>query len=102
MVDIKVINKSQMISLMEEYPDGGIVFSEYEPCVFKSDLMVTDGDFGATDVIPYEGEIFDWDWNINEYKESDLFVVFDNSDVLQMIQTLVSGLKINLIDELGN
>ena len=99
MIDIKIINKLQMISLMDEYPDGGIVFADYEPCVLKSNLMVTDGDFGATNVIPHEGEVFDWDWNINEYKDSELFAIFDNNDVLQMIQVLVSGLKINLIDE---
>ena len=33
-----------------------------------------------------------------EYKETDLFIVFDNNDVLQMIQTLTSGLKIDLLD----
>ena len=83
---------------MDDFIDGGIVFAEYEPDVLKSELMVTDGDFGATQVIPYHGEIFDFDWNINEYKDDDLFVVFDNNDILQMIKTLTSGLKIDLED----
>lgn len=81
---------------MEEFPDGGIVFAEYRPDVLTSDLMVTDGEFGARQVIPYEGEVFDFDWNIGEFREKDLFAVYDNNDVLQMIQTLTSGLKINL------
>lgn len=93
---MEVINKKQMKALMDEYPDGGIVFAEYQPCVLTTEVMVTDGDFGATNVIPHEGGVFDWDWNIDEYRDSDLFVVFDNNDVLQMIQTLVSGLQINL------
>lgn len=93
---MNIYNKTQIEELMEEYPDGGIVFAEYEPSVLTSNLMVTDGDFGATDVIPYEGEVFDFDWNIKEYKDSDLFAVFDNNDVLQMIQTLTRGLKIEL------
>lgn len=93
---MNIITKEQMRSLMEEYPDGGIVFAEYTPDVLLSSVMVTDGSFGARDVIPHEGEVFDFDWNIKEYKDSDLFVVFDNSDVLQMIQTLTSGLKIEL------
>lgn len=93
---MNIITKEQMRSLMEEYPDGGIVFAEYTPDVLLSSVMVTDGSFGARDVIPHEGEVFDFDWNIKEYKDSDLFVVFDNSDVLQMIQTLTSGLKIKL------
>lgn len=93
---MNILTKKQMERLMEEFPDGGIVFAEYVPDVFKSELMVTDGDFGAREVIPHEGEVFDFDWNIGEYREDALFAVFDNSDVLQMIQTLTSGLKIEL------
>lgn len=81
---------------MEEFPDGGIVFAEYTPDVFKSELMVTDGDFGAREVIPHDGEVFDFDWNIKEYSDDEKFAVFDNNDVLQMIQTLTSGLNIPL------
>lgn len=95
---MRIINKIQLESLMEEFIDGGIVFAEYSPNVLTSELMVTDGEFGATCVIPNHGEVFDFDWNIGEYKETDLFAVFDNNDVLQMIQTLTSGLKIDLLD----
>ena len=93
---MRIITKYAFKRLMEEYPDGGIVFAEYEPNVRTSDLMVTDGDFGATNVVPLDGEVFDWDWNIGEYRDDDLFVVLDNDDVLQMVKTLVSGLKIDL------
>lgn len=57
--------------------------------------MVTDGDFGAKCIIPQDGEVFDFDWNIGEYRDTDLFAVFNNNDILQMIQTLTSGLKIS-------
>ena len=93
---MNIITKKQMEELMEEYPDGGIVFAEYSPSILASQLMVTDGEFGATEVVPYEGEVFDFDWNIKEYKDDALFSVFDNNDVLQMIQTLTRGLKIEL------
>ena len=93
---MKILSKAKFESLMEKFPDGGIVFAEYEPHVLKSGLMVTDGDFGARQVIPYEGEVFDFDWNIGEYRADELFAVFDNNDVLQMIQTLTSGLQIEL------
>ena len=93
---MNIYNKKQMEELMEKYPDGGIVFSEYQPSILASQLMVTDGEFGATEVVPYEGEVFDFDWNIKEYKDDALFSVFDNNDVLQMIQTLTRGLKIEL------
>ncbi len=93
---MKIFKKREFESLMEDFPDGGIVFAEYEPDVLKSSLMVTDGDFGAREVIPHDGEVFDFDWNIKEYRNDDLFAVFDNNDILQMIQTLVSGIKVDL------
>lgn len=95
---MKILTKKQFEDLMDDYPDGGIVFAEYTPDIYESELMVTDGDFGATCVIPdpVNGEVFDFDWNINEYSNDEQFAIFDNNDVLQMIQTLTKGLKINL------
>ena len=93
---MNIVTKKQMEELMEEFPDGGIVFAEYRPSILASQLMVTDGEFGATEVVPYEGEVFDFDWNIKEYKDDALFSVFDNNDVLQMIQSLTRCLKIEL------
>ena len=93
---MKIFKKREFESLMEDFPDGGIVFAEYEPDVLKSSLMVTDGDFGAREVIPRDGEVFDFDWNIEEYRNDDFFAVFDNNDVLQMIQTLTSGINVSL------
>lgn len=95
---MRIVTKRQMKLLMEMYPDGGIVFAEYKPDVLTSGLMVTDGDFGATEVIPYHAEVFDFDWNINEFRDEDLFAVYDNSDILQMIQTLTRGRKIELVE----
>jgi len=93
---MKIVTTKELKILMEDYPDGGLVFTEYKPDIMISDIMVTDGDFGATDVVPYHGEVFDWDWNIEEYSEDERFIIFDNNDILQMIKTLTSGLKINL------
>lgn len=93
---MKIFKKREFESLMEDFPDGGIVFAEYEPGILESSLMVTDGDFGAREVVPHDGEVFDFDWNINEYRDDDSFAVFDNNDILQMIQTLTSGIKVSL------
>ena len=95
---MKILTKIQMKTLMEDFSDGGIVFAEYKPADLTSELMVTDGAFGARQVIPHNGEVFDFDWNIEEFGEDELFAVYDNNDVLQMIQTLTSGLKIQLKD----
>lgn len=93
---MKRLNKAQFKELMKQYPNGGIVFVEGVYDGGNYDLHVTDGDFGARLVLPLNGEVFDYDWNIEEYNNSDMFTVFDNNDVLQIIQTLVSGLKIDL------
>ena len=95
---MKIMNANEFKKLMEEYADGGIVFAEYSPDIIKSEIMVTDGDFGATCLVPYHGEVFDFDWNIEEYQDKELFIIFDNNDILQMIQTLTIGLKIELKD----
>lgn len=99
---MKLLTTTQMKELMEEFPDGGIVFAEYVPSILASGLMVTDGYFGAREVVPCDGEVFDFDWNIGEYGNERQFAVFDNNDVLQMIQTLTSGLKIHLKDWFEN
>ena len=93
---MKILQKREFKNLMEDFSEGGIVFAEYEPDVLQSPLMVTDGDFGAREVVPWNGEVFDFDWNIGEYSNDDFFAVFDNNDVLQMIQTLTSGIKVDL------
>ena len=93
---MKILQKWEFEDLIKEFPNGGIVFAEYEDDILKSDLMVTDGDFGAREVIPRDGEVFDFDWNIEEYRSDDFFAVFDNNDILQMIQTLTSGIKVDL------
>lgn len=93
---MKILKKREFESLMEDFPNGGIVFAEYEPDVIKSALLVTDGYFGAREVIPRDGDVFDFDWSIDEYRNDDFFAVFDNNDVLQMIQTLTSGIKVSL------
>lgn len=90
---MKIVNKATFVSLIHKHPDGGIVFSELDSGDNLMELMVTDGEFGATCVIPHEGEIFDWDWNIKEFSKDDLFAIFDENDILQMIQILTKGLQ---------
>lgn len=96
---MKIMTKPQLKELMKLYPDGGIVFREYEPDVYLGELEVTDGDFGATMVLPWHGEEYDYDWNIEEYRDTDLFAVFDNEDVLFMIHELTKCIALNLKDD---
>lgn len=95
---MKIINGLEMRKM-----PAGTVFVEYVPDIIKGQLMVVDENydyaFGATEVIPWHGEVFDFDWNSLEYKETDLFMVFDNNDILQMIKTLTNSLDIKLKEE---
>lgn len=98
---MRIINAIEMRKM-----PPGTVFCEYVPDIMTSELMVVDsyGDytedaFGATKVIPWHTEVFDWDWNSSEYNDNELFMVFDNNDILQMIQTLTQGLNIDLKED---
>ena len=55
-----------------------------------------DEDYTNKFSIDIHDEVFDFDWNIEECGSDSMFAVFDNEDVLQMIQTLTSGLQIYL------
>ena len=95
---MKLVNKCQMIELLNLFPYGGIVFAKYNPDDDGAELMVSNGEVGATLVVLKDGKVFDFDWDIHQYGDSDQFIVFDNNDVLQMMQTLISGLEIDLKD----
>ena len=89
---MKKLTKQQFKELMKEFPNGGIPFLDGD-----NSVLVTDGDFGATCLVPtVDGEVFDFDWNIEEYSDDDEFYVLDYADILQIIQTLTKGLRIQL------
>lgn len=90
------MKKQQFKELMKEFPNGGILFLDGNHADGNS-VLVTDGDFGATLLVPtVDGEIFDFDWNIEEYSDDEDFYVLDYADILQIIQTLTKGLRIQL------
>lgn len=94
---MKILNKIQFYELMRDnYPDGGIVFAEYNSSNIISELMVTTGMFGAKYIVPIDGEVYESDWDITQYYLDDKFAVYDNDDILQMIQNLTSGLRVDL------
>lgn len=92
---MKILNKIQFYELMHDnFPNGGIVFTEYDSP--NSELMVTTGMFGAKNIAPICGEVYEFDFDIGEYYADNKFIVYDNNDVLQMIQNLTSGLRVDL------
>lgn len=100
---MRILNLKQFKELLKKNPDNRYAFIEYEPDVTIGELMVSDeGAFGATYVIPWHGEVFDVDFNVEEYRDDadSYFMVFDNNDIAQMIQTLSSAFNnIELVDD---
>lgn len=99
---MRILNVKQFKELLEENPGNRYAFIEYKPDITVGELMVSDeGAFGATYVIPWHGEVFDFDFNVEEYRDDDnYFMVFDNNDIAQMIQTLSSAFNnIELVDD---
>ena len=78
---MKIITKAEFKKLMESYPNGGIVFSDYEYGNLVGEIHITDGSFGARTLVPEDGEVFDYDWSIGEYGDDELFAVLDNNDI---------------------
>ena len=92
---MRIINAIEMRKM-----PAGTVFCEYKPDILLSQLMVVESNydyaFGARKVVPWHGEVFSWDWNSCEYEDNELFMIFDNNDILQMIKTLTESLDIKL------
>lgn len=88
---MKIVSKEEM----RNYPRG-TVFMEYraEQGIELGQVEVKDDYiFGATSLIPDEdGELFDYDWNLEEYKDSDRFYIFEQAEVLRMIKLLMRGI----------
>lgn len=98
---MRIIKKSEFKNMLEDETKiyGGIVFADYKPDIILSDVMITeyrDSGFGATNIIPVEGEVFFWDWSIDDYEDNAIFIIFDNNDILMMIKTLASCIEIPL------
>ena len=101
---MQVITAKQFREMITEDPHRGYVFAEYDSYSgsVAGELRVLDDNgefdeqvgFGATNVIPEDDLVIDWDFDINDYHDEDEFVLFDRDDVMQMIKTLLIGVKI--------
>lgn len=87
---MKIITKEEM----QSYPKGTVFADYYSNSGLElSQIQIKDDyEFGACALIPEEdGNIFDWDWNLNEYKDSDKFWIFEDKDIEKMIKLLMRG-----------
>lgn len=88
---MKIVNKNKF----REYPNG-TVFMEYYPCCSMEIEIKRGNYFWAQTLLPdlNNGSEFIYDWNLNEYDENDLFIVFEKHDIEQMINLLKDSLNI--------
>lgn len=87
---MKTVNKDDFV----DYP-AGTVFAEYKPKIHLSDVMVKHGhEFGATNVVPVDGEVNAWDWSIWDYDDSATFAIFDEREILFMVKTLLNAVSL--------
>jgi len=96
---MEILKRDEFKKLLEDKPGRKFAFFEYAPYTFMSELHITMGiasmpTFGAwspdppyLDGQPDFKDFYDWDL-LADYKESDLFAVLDNSEVMFMISQL--------------
>lgn len=93
---MKILTTKELKKIINQTPNGGVVFAEYYDMEsWFGDILVTNGLTGATYIAPIDGEVCSVDWDINQLG-AKLFVLFEDSDILQMIQTLSKRLDITL------
>ena len=98
---MKIVNKQQLKEILMAKPNGGVIFSDYEPNVYNCnfDISVNDLCFGARQLFPEPFADFPelpYDWNIEEYDEEAQFVVLENEDILYLIKNLTIGLNVTM------
>lgn len=93
---MKILNKTHMMELCRRHPKGGVAFCEYIPECYQSELMVTEGaEMFATCMLPDldDGKTHTWDWSLDaDYEDGDLFVVFNEDEIREMVRVLESAL----------
>lgn len=117
---MEIKKRDEFKKLLEDNPGRKFAFYEYKPYTFMSELHITMGDathstFGAwspnpplldeapdgASETPGFKAFYDWDL-LADYKESDLFAVLDDSEVMFMISQLkdVAGDDAKTLNEL--
>lgn len=87
---MKIVSKKEF----SVYPEG-TVFAEYKPHKIGSIEIKLDTEFGAVSLVPDldDGSYFSWDWSIGDYTVKDRFMIFEESDIKQMMGLLEMALK---------
>jgi len=100
---LQILNKKEFKDLLIKNPNKRFVFYEYDSNNgVDYDIHITDGNlkypgFGATTLNPepYDEHefIFNYDWNIDEYSDDDLFVVLSDEEVIEIANLFNSCIK---------
>lgn len=86
---MKEVSKKEFRDILKAHPEGGVVFQAAGEMVHIS----YKSDFGATCLeIDEYGEPYCYDWSINDYRDDELFKLYEEKDILALIDTLISCL----------
>lgn len=95
---MKLVTADEFKALMREYPDGGIVF---EPewlddlnvrCVYPA-ITTKEGALAVTS--DEDGGDFEWEFTPDDYPEDSHFIVYEDIDIIRMMERLDGALKTN-------
>lgn len=90
---MKELSKKELHDILKAHPEGGVVFVPPDDHVVH---ISYDKDFGATCLeIDEDGEPYCYDWSIHEYKDDELFKLYEEEDIFELIKVLVFSLNKN-------
>ena len=96
---MKELTNEEFKPLMREYPDGGIVFEpdwqdDLGGIRFQFPAITTKA--GAIFLSPDEdGGDFEWGFTPDDYPEDSNFLVYEDIDIIRMMERLDEALKTN-------
>ena len=87
---MKTLNSDEMRELIKQHPEGGIIF-EIDNLGSEMPIMVTKGISRVVLLAPFHGDIFVEKWTV---EEGQWFHVYEEKDILLMIQMLTKSLNL--------
>jgi len=96
---MKTLTRNEFLTLLESNPGKKFVFQENrnnDP--FDPDIHITSGDpeypaFGAFYIDTNDDLLVEYDWDVrSDYTDADMFNVFDENDIKEVINLLSSAI----------
>lgn len=96
---MKILTREELGEVLRQ-TDIPIAFARYSPCIIVGDILIADGLFGATPLLPDKNNpeasfnhdnSYDWDFYLDE--DYPKYVIFEKEDVRALINKLRNALE---------